>query len=277
MKNILKKTFTVLLIVALLAVLFGCPTPSDPATENNTSSTTNDSSSSTQEPAENVVPPIEERIKPYKIEFETTQVYGYCNEPLTVRAVLGENCYKTDNYRIEIILREMPEENITATFKVTDDGLLLLTVTSTEEGRVGFYVHNETLQSYSAIYDRWGEIFYNAAENYILYIDFSKKTPVDELTTKPEQFIGTWKTSYSSGLIDTITFNSDGTGRYSNSNYASAGSDTFRWSIKDDWTLILYNSLGQSSQCMFNFVGQKLKLKNFLGLPQNTYIEFIHQ
>lgn len=111
----------------------------------------------------------------------------------------------------------------------------------------------------------------NIVSNYLMLIfsDNSQNT-----NNQGSQFYGTWKTSFSQGLIDTIEFYSNGTGRYSNSRYPSAGSDTFSWSVRNSTTLNITNSLNQDSTCTYSFASGSLILKNFFGLPQNTEITF---
>ena len=109
---------------------------------------------------------------------------------------------------------------------------------------------------------------------------FSKyKSSNDENNSQPTlpsatTFAGIWRTNYNQGLIDTIIFNSNGTGSYNNSKYPSSGSGTFRWSIANNTTLNIWNSLNQSSTCTYYFTGTTLTLTNFLGLPINTAVTF---
>ncbi len=129
--------------------------------------------------------------------------------------------------------------------------------------------------------DREGLIYFrvknnraNIVSNYI-GVTFSNNSSSG--SNVEVRFVGTWQTSFSQGLIDTVEFYSNVTGGYSNSRYPSSGSDTFRWSGRDATTLESINSLNSTSTCSYSFAGVSLVLTNFLGLPQNTAITFIKQ
>ena len=130
-----------------------------------------------------------------------------------------------------------------------------ISVKADEEGTVYFRIKNTRA---------------NIVTNYtaVTFLDdsFESNTEV--------QFVGTWYTDYTQGLIDTIDFYSDGTGYCSNSRYPNSGGNNFRWSVNDSSTLNITNALGKTGTCTYSFIGESLILKNFLGLPQNTEVTF---
>ena len=172
--------------------------------------------------------------------------------------IYGNDLHKWQNaftsssdYQIEI-MENGNENNINLEAEVYSDKI---SVKADEEGTVYFRIKNTRA---------------NIVTNYtvVTFLDDSFECNTEV------QFVGTWYTDYTQGLIDTIDFYSDGTGYCSNSRYPNSGGNSFRWNIRDSMTLNITNSLGSTGTCSYSFIDESLVLTNFMGLPKNTAVTF---
>lgn len=86
--------------------------------------------------------------------------------------------------------------------------------------------------------------------------------------TSVSLFLGTWNiTNPTNWLVDSIVFNSNGTGESYNSNYASSGHNTFTWSIVNANTMTIQDTTntpnGTSYTVTYTISANTLTLVNF--------------
>ena len=268
----MKKTKIFLLSIFAAALLLSCSNPT------NTPSGSSSSNSGAGQTPEDL--PKDYSRKNCSIALPTS-CNASTNLTLNISQITLINCYSNDTYKVEITSNPSNIQLQLNEFSFNEKTIRLFSATG---GTIGIKLVNETAK----------------VNSNICTVTFQAPT-----TTSPgndnggnndngqgsgsgsngtgEQnqgnptaaaFAGTWKTNYTQGLIDTITFNSNGTGSYLNSNYSNAGSDTFQWSIANSTTLNLTDKLGNHSVCSYSFTGTSLILTNFFGLPQNTQITF---
>ncbi len=261
MKKIFKLSLSIILLINLF-VACSNPTNTSPAdnsqNNSNPSGTTNSGSST---PRSNC-----------SITLLDYNVNLNCNVTGTISNINRFACYSSDTYKIKIKSNPSNLQLARADYNYRENQISLFSANS---GTITITLFNETANVES---NECTVVFGNNSGNNGGSNGGGNNgggnggnNQIPSVTA----FIGSWTTTYTNGLINTIQFRSDGTGRcYKTGNQ---GENTFTWSIQSATTLNIVNTTQNqnlSSTCTYNLNGNTLVLTNFIGLPQNTQITF---
>ena len=247
----------------ILFILFGlfaaCSSPTNPGTSNSSTGSANPTSPS-------------QPSSPASRANCSMTIAGYVNIDCNTIAVLGytyrTGCYSTDSYRINIKTNPSNLQLSIAEYNYQENEIRLC---SANPGTITITLYNETARVES---NECEVVFQNSSGNNG---GGSGNNGGDNQQPNPSvtAFIGTWTTTYSNAVINTIQFRSDGTGRCYKTGYS--GENTFTWGIQNSTTLNIVNTTQNqniSSTCTYSLNGNLLILTNFFGLPQGTPITF---